>query len=302
MEVITVNEFYKSLFGKKVYKISLEGGCTCPTRDGTKGYGGCIFCSQAGSGDFAAKDISRAKEIVSKKLKLYKDEIAYIAYFQNFTNTYGDIKELEHNWRTALADKDVVGIALGTRPDCISQECLNVLGDIGKKYFVQIELGLQTVNPVTARYIRRCYDNSLYLSAVKRIHDVNPKIHVVTHVMFGLPTGEAGKIESEEDMMNTVSFAVKGGTDGIKITNLYILKNTDLEKEYTAGKFPALKMEEYVGLLKKAVSIIPENIIIHRLTGDPPKSLIIEPEWCTNKKLMLNEVNKLLKKGSYQQK
>ena len=296
----TVNEYYKELFGKKVYKISLDAHCTCPTRDGTKGRGGCIFCSQSGSGDFATSDIKKAKEIVSRKLK--NKDVAYIAYFQNFTNTYGDINRLKALWYDALKEEGVIGLALGTRPDCLSEECIRVLKEISEKYFVQIELGLQTVNNNTAKYIRRGYETPIYKDAVMRLHKANPNIHVVTHIMFGLPTirEDASIImETKEDMTNTVQYAVDCGTDGIKITNLYILKNTDLEKEYMEGKIKYLSMDEYIELLKEALKIIPENIIIHRLTGDPPKALIIEPKWCTNKKLMLNEVNKLLCKGSH---
>ena len=296
----TVNEFYKQLFGKKVYKISLDAHCTCPTRDGTKGRGGCIFCSQSGSGDFATSDIKKAKEIVANKLK--NKDVAYIAYFQNFTNTYGDINRLKALWLASLDEEGVVGLALGTRPDCLSDECLKVLGEIANHYFVQIELGLQTVNERTAKYIRRGYNTPIYKEAVAKLHKANPKIHVVTHIMFGLSTimeDSSIDMENESDMMNTVNYAVNCGTDGIKITNLYILKNTDLEKEYIDGKIKVLSQEEYISLLKKAIEIIPQHIIIHRLTGDPPKSILVEPQWCTNKKYMLNEVNKILCKGSH---
>ena len=311
---ITSNEYYKSLFGKKVYKISLDAGCTCPTRDGTKGYGGCIFCSQTGSGDFATSDISAAKDVVAGKLRGQKGDVAYIAYFQNFTNTYGDLSRLKKLWYAAMEDPEVVGLALGTRPDCLSEECLKVLDEIAATHFVQIELGFQTSNEKSAAYFRRGYENHVYKDAVKRLHSTKNPIHVVTHVMFGLPSGEmaGGKdrggvegelqkipLESAYDMMNSVRYALDAGTDGIKITNLYILKNTELGKVYEKGGLSVLSMEEYITLLRQALEIIPENIIIHRLTGDPPKSLIIAPEWCCNKKMMLNEVNKLLGKGSY---
>ena len=319
----TSNQYYKSLFGKKVYKISLDAGCTCPTRDGTKGYGGCIFCSQTGSGDFAATDISAAKEVVAGKLRGRKGDVAYIAYFQNFTNTYGDLNRLKTLWLTALEDPEVVGLALGTRPDCISHECLQVLDEIAATHFVQIELGFQTSNEKSAEYFHRGYENEVYKDAVQRLHSTKNPIHVVTHVMFGLPTGEMsggkesegaeggltiggvpggraeGGMESTAEMLNTIRYVINAGTDGIKITNLYILQHTALATQYEKGIVPVLSMEEYVKLLKQALEIIPENIIIHRLTGDPPKSLIIEPKWCCNKKVMLNEVNKLLRKGSY---
>ena len=311
---ITSNEYYKSLFGKKVYKISLDAGCTCPTRDGTKGYGGCIFCSQSGSGDFATSDIDTAKEIVARKLRGRKGDVAYIAYFQNFTNTYGDLDRLKKLWLRALEDPEVVGLALGTRPDCLSKECIKVLDEIAATHFVQIELGFQTSNEKSAAYFRRGYENKVYKDAVFGLHATQNPIHVVTHLMFGLPSGEMGRgtgdggaegenqkvsLESACDMMESVRYAVDAGTDGIKITNLYVLKNTELGQVYEKGGVPVLSMEEYVSLLKDALEIIPENVIIHRLTGDPPKSLILAPDWCCNKKMMLDQVNKLLGKGSY---
>ncbi|MBO5116353.1 MAG: TIGR01212 family radical SAM protein [Treponema sp.] len=296
--MMTVSAFYKSIFGNKVYKISLDAGCTCPNRDGTIGTGGCIFCSNSGSGDFVpskklsiAKQIEEAKKLVENKMKNQsKNQNQYIAYFQNFTNTYGNISILSEKWNEALSCSQIVGIALGTRPDCLGDEVLQVLSKLANKTFLQIELGFQTSNETSSKYIRRGFSNNVYFDAIKKLKNANPKIHIVTHVIFGLPG------ETEVDMLKTVKDVVNAKSDGIKITSLYILKNTDLATEYFSKKFEPIEMDEYFNLIEKALKIIPENMIIHRLTGDPPKNLLIEPTWTTDKKRTLNMVNNLLSK------
>ena len=290
-----VSDFYKEIFGTKVYKLSFDAGCTCPTRDGTKGTRGCIFCSQAGSGEFSVpfddfreerKDIPDSKKILNIPTA-FKGAQNFIAYFQNYTNTYGDLKELSKKWHKALSYEGIKGLALGTRPDCLGDDVLKELSKISEKHFVQLELGLQTTNENTAAYIRRAFSNDVYFDAVKRIHQQAPRIHVVTHIIFGLPG------DTEQDMMNSVQDAIKAGTDGIKIMCLYVLTGTDLADDYKAGKFQTLQMEEYFELLKKALKLIPESVIIHRLTGDPPKKLLIEPKWTTDKKRVMDCIKKL---------
>ena len=309
--MISVSDFYKKIFSQKVYKIAVDAGCTCPNRDGTLGYGGCIFCSQSGSGDFVPgaslpveKQIEEAKALVERKFSRAAargENVSkkYIVYFQNFTSTYagrdGDEGRLFDLFERAVSAPDVVGIAIGTRPDCLSDKMLAFLGRLSARTYVQIELGFQTANEKTAQYCRRGFGNEVYLAAVRRLHAAglagteSGGIHVVTHVIFGLPG------DSEEDMMNTVKTALGAGTDGIKITVLYVVEGTDLAAEYRAGKFKALEKEEYYSLLKKALPLLPENMVVHRLTGDPPKRILIAPEWTSDKRRVMNEIKELLK-------
>ena len=284
----SANEYYKELFGCKVYKIALNLGTTCPTRDGTKDIRGCIFCSNAGSGDFAFSDLERAKSLVSKKIKSGGKK--YLAYFQSFTNTYGktpeEEKKLVEKYKAVLEDKEIVGIVIGTRPDSISDWILAEIGKIAEKHYVSIELGFQTSNVKTSEYIRRHFSNQDYFDAIKRIKATNQNIHVVTHLIFGLP------FETESDMLDSVKTAIKAKTDGIKIALLHVLKNTDLATDYENHTFSVMEKEEYFEILGKALSIIPKNIVIHRLTGDGPKNQLIAPLWTANKKDVMNSMNK----------
>jgi len=290
----TASDFYKSKFGCKVYKISLDAGCTCPTRDGTLGTRGCIFCSAGGSGEFAAsreKPISEqvrdAINLVSRKAhgRSGKNEAKYIAYFQNFTNTYGDCNTLEEKYRATLAsDPDIVGIAIATRPDCLGDEILSRIARLSKETFVQVELGLQTAHEKTADYIRRGYKTTVYDDAMRRIKAASPDIHIVTHIIFGLPG------ETDNDMMETVKHVVQQRTDGIKCTVLYILEGTDIAADYRAKKFDCLTQDEYFLLLRRALALIPPEIVIHRLTGDGPKNLLIAPLWTADKRRVQNEL------------
>lgn len=317
--VQALSTFYESIFGCKTYKISLDAGCTCPNRDGTKGTGGCIFCSQAGSGDFIARggesaagrlpiseQLEQGKKLVESKLRGRSGERQgkYIAYFQSFTSTYGDPTVLLSKYREALDCEGVAGLAVATRPDCLSPAILRDLAEISRNRFVQIELGFQTSNETTGRLINRCYTNQNYIDAVNRIREAAPSIHIVTHLIFGLPG------ESEEDMLNSVKFVVEQNRHaeqntrhpeldsessfGLKITSLYVLQNTRLAVMYNAGEYEPLNKEQYFNLLKNAITLLPENCVVHRLTGDPPKKLLIAPAWSADKKRVLNELSKLL--------
>ena len=307
MKYLSVNEYYKKTFGHKVYKLSLDSGCTCPTRDGTKGYGGCIFCSASGSGEFSSdknlsitEQIEKAKLLVQNKIKNENLSSAnYIAYFQNFTNTYGDENSLIQKYTEALNNPSIAGISIATRPDCLSQSILKKINELSKTEFpvplkkqqkhFSIELGLQTSCQKSVEYINRRYQNEEYTDAVLRIKKINPDIHIVTHIIFGLPG------ETEEDMLNSVKFAVNAKTDGIKIQVLNVLKGTRLEDEYLKTKFHIMQSDEYFELVKKALKIIPPETVIHRLTGDGAKRLLIEPKWVSDKKFVLNNfLNKIL--------
>lgn len=325
----SASAFFKSIFGCKVYKLALDAGCTCPTRDGTKGTRGCIFCSARGSGDFAgdacesiARQAEKAKELVARKARGRSGsaECRYIAYFQNFTNTYGDTAVLAAKYREALAVPDVAGIAIATRPDCISDDILEEIAalaetplsafkapaadaflaapaaDKAESAFkacaradseppvVSIELGLQSSKPETARYIRRGYENAMYEDAIRRIRKVSPRIHIVTHVIFGLPG------ETEDDMLETVRYVARSpfAADGIKFTVLHVLEGTDLAEEWRAGRVTCMSQDEYFAVLKKALSLLPDGMVVHRLTGDGPKKLLLAPLWTADKKRVLN--------------
>lgn len=288
MKYTTLNSYLKEKFGCKVYKISLDCGFTCPNRDGTLGYGGCIFCSEGGSGDFAesrtlsvTEQIESGKEKVKNKIKNGK----YIAYFQAFTNTYADVNTLEKMFSEAINHPDIVALSVATRPDCLEQEKVELLSRLNKIKPIFVELGLQTVNEKTAKYIRRGYTLDVYDDAVKRLHEQG--INVVTHIIIGLP------YETKEDMLSSVEYVCKV-TDGIKLQLLHILKGTDLAKDYFEHKFEILSLEEYTDIIAECVKIIPENVVIHRLTGDGAKKDLIAPLWSADKKKVLNTINKRL--------
>ncbi|MCR4605245.1 MAG: TIGR01212 family radical SAM protein [Eubacterium sp.] len=287
----SLNDHLKKTFGCKVYKIALNGGFTCPNRDGTKGSGGCIFCSQGGSGEFAGdpsisitEQIEHGKKLVGDKNKSGK----YIAYFQAFTGTYAPIEMLRRLYEEAIFHPDIVAMSVATRPDCLPEDVLSLLGEMNRIKPVWVELGLQTIHEKTADYIRRGYPLSEYDNAVKELKKRN--IDVITHVILGLPG------ESKEDMLQTVSYVVKSGVSGIKLQLLHILEGTDLAEEYRLGKVRALEFEEYIDLVKECVRIIPPEVIIHRLTGDGDKKILIAPEWSADKKRVLNRLRKELGK------
>ena len=284
-----LNEYYREKFGCKVYKLSLDGGFTCPNRDGTLGYGGCIFCSAAGGGDFAEGpcdaievQLERAKARVAAKNKGGK----YMAYFQSFTNTYAPVEKLRKLYYAAIAPEEIVGLAIGTRPDCLGEDVVALLAQINAIKPVSVELGLQTVHEDSVRYIRRGYPNEVYFDAVGRLKAAG--IEVVTHIIIGLPG------ETPEMAVETTRQAVEAGTDGVKFHLLHVLKGTDLAKDYAAGKFTALSLEEYGNTLKQCISVLPETTVVHRITGDGAKKDLIAPLWSADKKRVLNYLHSLL--------
>ena len=285
----TLNEHYKEKFGCKVYKLSLDGGFTCPNRDGKIDTRGCIFCSAFGGGEFAERECNSIEEQLEKAKLRVESKIKdgkFIAYFQAFTNTYAPIEKLKKLYFEAIAPEYIVGLAIGTRPDCLSDDVIELLSEINKIKPVSVELGFQTANEQTAKYIRRGYQNAVYFDAVKRLKSAG--IDVVTHIIIGLPQ------ETKQDAVNTTLEAVKAGTNGVKFHLLHILKNTDLEKEYYKGKFNCLSLEEYGEILKSCISVLPPDVVVHRITGDGAKKDLIAPIWSADKKKVLNYLNKLL--------
>lgn len=284
----TLNAHYREKFGCKVYKLAIDAGFTCPNRDGTLDTGGCIFCSGDGGGEFAEKSgtitqqLDRAKARVERKNRGGK----YIAYFQSFTNTYAPVEVLREKYLEAIAPAEIVGLAIATRPDCLPGEVVTLLKEINAIKPVSVELGFQTVNEQTARYIRRGYGNSTYFDAVRRLKEAG--LEVVTHIIIGLP-GETG-----EDAVGTTKAAVEAGTDGVKFHLLHVLKNTELEQAYLAGEFRCLTLEEYGQILKRCIRILPENVVVHRITGDGAKRNLVAPVWSADKKRVLNTLHRIL--------
>lgn len=292
MEYLSFNKYLKDKFGQKVYKISLDGGFTCPNRDGKTGTRGCIFCSKGGSGDFAesremsiTEQIESGKKKVEKKIKSGK----YIAYFQAFTNTYAPIEMLRQKYEEAINHPDIVALSIATRPDCLGDDVLRLLDEMNKIKPVFVELGLQTIHQKSAKYIRRGYDLSVYDKAVRDLKKIG--VNIVVHVILGLPN------ESENDMLETVKYVCESGANGIKLQLLHVIDGTDLAKDYEKGLFKTLEFDEYVNLIVKCVKIIPKDIVIHRLTGDGAKKDLIAPLWSADKKRVLNAINKALRES-----
>ncbi|WP_234122090.1 TIGR01212 family radical SAM protein [Clostridium hydrogenum] len=283
----SLNYFLREKFGEKVFKISLDAGFSCPNRDGTISKGGCIFCSERGSGDFAgnrnysiAKQFKDIKEMMNKKWK----EGKYIAYFQAYTNTYAPVEVLREKYNEALNEEGVVGIAIATRPDCLSKEVLDLIEEFSKKTYVWVELGLQTVSDKTAKVINRGYDLSVFENAVRNLRKRN--IDVVVHVIFGLPG------ENIEDMLNTIRYISKIDIQGVKLHLLHLMENTPLVNLYKDGKLHFMEKDQYVDLVCEAIAMLPESIVIHRLTGDAPRDLLIGPLWSLKKWEVLNSIHK----------
>lgn len=287
MRIYTLNQYLRDTFGQKLYKIALDGGFTCPNRDGTMDTRGCIFCSGSGSGEFAGdctmsitQQIERGKEQVQKKIKNGR----YIAYFQAFTNTYAPVGKLRSLYMEAINHKDIAVLSIATRPDCLPDEALDLLCECNQIKPVWVELGLQTINPSTAAYIRRGYPLPVYDDAVRRLKACG--IEVITHVILGLPG------ESRRDMLDTVSYVGRSHADGIKLQLLHVIRGTDLEKDYREGKFETLTFESYVELVADCIALLPENMVIHRMTGDGDKRTLVAPMWSTDKKRVLNAIHR----------
>ena len=287
MEYRSFNQAMKERFGCKVYKLALDGGLTCPNRDGTLGTRGCIFCSGTGSGEFSApargdipKQLAQAKAQVEQKNKGGK----YIAYFQSFTNTYGPLPYLEAIFRQAMAPEDVAALSIATRPDCLPPAVVELLQTLSREKPVWVELGLQTIHLETARYIRRGYELPVFDEAVKKLKAAG--LYVIVHMILGLPG------ESEEQIYKTAAYIGRSGADGVKFQLLHVLAGTDLAADYAAGSFRTLSLEEYITLLEGCIRRIPPEMTVHRLTGDGAKRELIAPLWSGDKKRVLNSINR----------
>ncbi|MBE6065572.1 TIGR01212 family radical SAM protein [Clostridium cochlearium] len=292
----TLNYFLRKKFGEKVFKISLDAGFSCPNRDGTISSGGCVFCSKRGSGDFAGDRNfsipSQFEEIKLMMKKKWKGD-KYIAYFQAYTNTYAPVKILREKYEEALRQKGVVGLAIATRPDCLDEEILNLLSEINKKTYLWVELGLQTANDNIAKIINRGYELSVFEKALKELRSRD--IDVVVHSILGLPG------ETKEDMLNTIEYLSHKDIQGIKIHLLHLMKETPLVNMYKKGELKFLTQEEYIDIVCESIAIIRSNIVIHRLTGDAPRNLLIGPKWSLKKWEVLNSIDReLINRNIYQ--
>lgn len=298
--MLTANDYYRARFGGKVYRISLNGGMTCPNRDGTIGTGGCIFCSRGGSGEFAAsavlpvtEQLAAAKKKIAAKLPKRKESFAgYLAYFQAFTNTYAPVPYLRRIFSEALSDPETVGLSVATRPDCLPAECVALLAELNRKKPVYVELGLQTVHEETARFLRRGYPLAVYDDAVSRLHAAG--LPVITHIILGLPK------ETPADMAQTVRHVVNGGVHGIKLQLLHILEDTDLADYYRsapASEFACMTLDSYTEVLCSLLPLVPEETVVYRITGDGPKKALLAPAWSADKKNVLNALHRQMERS-----
>ncbi len=299
MEILTVSDYLKNQYGQKVYKLSLSSGCTCPNRDGTIGYGGCTFCSEGGSGEFA-QGISRSENIDAELEKARQRVLAklprnaspeqqnFIAYFQSFTNTYGETGRLRELYQSVLQRDDIAVLSVGTRPDCIDEEKLQLLRELNAIKPVWVELGLQTIHDETAARIHRGYPTQVFEECFRRLKEAG--LTVIVHIILGLPG------ESEEDMLETVRYLgeLAPRLDGIKLQMLNILKGSQLAEEYDRNPFPQMTLKEYCELIVKCLKLLPEEVVIHRITGDGPKNLLISPMWVTDKKRVINALRRAI--------
>jgi radical SAM protein (TIGR01212 family) len=299
MKIRRISDELKKKYGQKIYKLSLSAGCTCPNRDGSLGFGGCTFCSEGGSGDFAARPAPAAEQIAEARRRIdpklpkslaMKDR-RFIAYFQSFTNTYGDTGRLEQIFSEAEDQPEIVGLSIGTRPDCLEDDKISMLKRLNERKPVWVELGLQTIHEETACRIHRGYSLPVFEDAYRRLKQAG--LTVIVHVILGLPR------ETEEMMLQTVRYlaSLDPHPDGVKLQLLHILKGTRLAEEYQERPFPVFTMEEYCRLVVKCLKILPEDVVIHRLTGDGPKKLLVAPLWSADKKRVLNMLNRYIEEA-----
>ena len=296
MHYRALNDCLRERFGRKVYKLSLRGVSSCPNRDGTVGTRGCIFCSDTGSGEFAACGDSIAAQLLDAKRRVadkVPPDAGYIAYFQSFTNTYAPVEVLRPLFTAAIEPEDVVALSIATRPDCLGDDVLDLLAELNERKPVWVELGLQTIHPATARYIRRGYDLGVFDAAVQKLKARG--MEVIVHQIIGLPG------ETEEMVYATAAHIAHSGVGGVKFHLLHVLRGTDLAADYEAGQFQTLEMEDYFRLLCACIERLPPEMVIHRLTGDGAKRDLIAPLWSADKKRVLNALRRYMDEHDVQQ-
>lgn len=301
LEILTLSDYLRRQYGQKIYKIALSSGCSCPNRDGTLGYGGCTFCSEGGSGEFAGKlspdhadaEIEKAKALVLPKLpkNIPPEKQKFIAYFQSYTNTYGDTDRLFSLYQTVLRREDIVILSIGTRPDCVDDEKLLMLQKLNRIKTVWVELGLQTIHDRTAKRLHRGYPTAVFEDCFHRLKEAG--LTVIVHVILGLPG------ETEADMLETVSYlaSLHPHPDGVKLQMLNILEGSLLAGQYKRNPFPQMSMEEYCDLVVRCLQILPSETVIHRMTGDGPRKLLISPKWVTDKKRVMNLLRRKIREA-----
>ncbi len=311
-----LNKYFKEKFGERTLKICIDGNFTCPNRDGSKGVGGCIFCSEKGSGEHIKKFMEYSKhtsyekstnfisEQVKNYFKSYKAERAnkFIVYFQNFTNTYDTLENLKMKYDSALIDNRIVGLEVATRPDCITEDIAKLLKSYADKYYVCVELGLQTADEKIGNLINRCYTNKDFTNAIYILNKYD--IDIVTHIMIGLPNPTSGvdkENDYSKDIKSTVNFLNQYNIQGLKIHSCYVVKNTKLEELYNLGKYTPISLEQYLTECAYVITHINPNIIIHRISGDAPKDLLVAPSWNSHKKWIINGLEKYLKENDLYQ-
>lgn len=296
----TLNDYYRQLFGEKIFKVPIDAGFDCPNRDGTVAHGGCTFCTVSGSGDAIVASEAPIRDQFYKEIdfmhRKWPSVQKYLVYFQNFTNTHDRVEVIRERYEQAINEPGVVGINIGTRPDCLPDETIAYLAELSERMHVTVELGLQTTYEKTSQLINRAHTYQLYVETVKRLHQQAPKVEIVSHLINGLPG------ETPEMMLENVRRCVTDNDiDGIKLHLLHLMTNTRMQRDYHEGRLKLLSMDEYVQIICNQLEIIPKSIIIHRITGDAPRDMLIGPMWSLKKWEVLNAIDEEMeRRGSYQ--
>lgn len=296
----TLNDYYREIFGEKIFKVPIDAGFDCPNRDGTVAHGGCTFCTVSGSGDAIVAPDAPIRDQFYEEIdfmhRKWPEVKKYLVYFQNFTNTHDTVDVIRERYEQAINEPGVVGINIGTRPDCLPDETIAYITELSERMHVTVELGLQTTYDETSKIINRAHTYDLYVKTVKRLRELAPKVEIVSHLINGLP-GENHKMMVE----NVRRCVTDNEIDGIKLHLLHLMTSTKMQRDYHEGRLRLLSMDEYVNIICDQLEIIPKNIVIHRITGDAPRDMLIGPMWSLKKWEVLNAIDKEMeRRGSYQ--